>query len=195
MRKTGLRFGLLLAALVGTLVATAPTAVAAPTLTLDESSGLTPGQTVTVALEGLPPNLPTVAVGQCKPQITLPTDCNLGGSIMGKADAQGKWQPNDGKYVVTLAASIGGVDCTSAPGACTIAVTSLTDASNILASVPLSFGPKQTTTTAAAPDTDTVAEEDEDSGTAIWIAVGAAVVIIAAVVVLLVLRRRGGGTR
>ncbi|NNH68469.1 hypothetical protein HLB23_00975 [Nocardia uniformis] len=186
MRRTGIRLALLVGTVVGALIVGAPAAHAAPTLEVSESSGLSVGQTVTVTLDGLPPNLPTVAVGQCKPEIIVPTDCDLAGSRMGKADEQGVWEPNDGTRTITLVASIGGVDCASAPGACTVAVTSLTDPSNILASVPLEFGAKETATpTAEAGDS-----EDGDSSTGVLIGVGAAVVIVVLAGVALVLRRR-----
>lgn len=165
-----------------------PASHAAPTLTLSESSGVSAGQTVTITLTGLPPNLPTVAVGQCKPQITLPTDCNLSGSRMGKADEQGVWQPTDGNSALTLAASIGGVDCATTPGACTIAVTSLTNPSNVLASVPLTFGAKEAPKPTAVEANST--ESDDGDNTAMMIGIGAAAVLALAAVALLVWRGR-----
>ncbi|QLY28789.1 neocarzinostatin apoprotein domain-containing protein [Nocardia huaxiensis] len=171
-------------------LAGSPAAMAEPTLTLSVSTGVTAGQTVTVQLEGLPPDLPTVAVGQCKPQITTPADCNLGGSLMGRSDAQGMWQPNGGSRTLTLVASIGGVDCAAAPGACTVAVTSLTNPSDILASVPLDFGAKQpaapSTVAAESPDSDA-----DDSNSGVLIGIAAAVVVLVAVVAVLFVRRRG----
>lgn len=180
------------AAAVVTVLAGSPTATAEATLQVSESSGLSAGQTITVTLAGLPPNLPTVAVGQCKPQITLPTDCNLSGSRMGKSDAQGVWQPNNGDTTIVLVDSVGGTNCLSAPGACTVAVTSLTDASNILASVPLTFGPKETTKPPAGQNDSQASDTSDDSNTAVVVGIVAAVVVIAIVAAVIVLRRRGG---
>ncbi|WP_067701437.1 neocarzinostatin apoprotein domain-containing protein [Nocardia jejuensis] len=171
-----------------------PVASAAPALVLSPSSGLTAGQTVTVTLDGLTANMPTVAVGQCKPQIVQPTDCNLTGSLMGQADAQGVWQPAGGNHTLALVSSIGGTDCTSAPGACTISVTSLTDPSNILTSVPLTFGAAKTPeTTVVAGDSATSDSDDSNTGLIVGIAVAVVVVVLAVTVVAV--RRRGSGTR
>ncbi|MEV0248654.1 neocarzinostatin apoprotein domain-containing protein [Nocardia sp. NPDC050712] len=169
------------------LALTAPAASAAPTLQLNESSGLAPGQAVTISLDGLPPNLTTVAVGQCKPQITLPTDCQLAGSRMGKADDKGKWQALDGNNTLTLVSAIGDVDCTTGPGACVIAVTSLTQPGNLLASTPLAFGAKEAPKPAAAPAAAEPA--DEDSNTALFLGIGVAVVVVIAAGALLLRRR------
>ncbi|WP_405495732.1 neocarzinostatin apoprotein domain-containing protein [Nocardia sp. NBC_00511] len=108
----------------------------AASVQVSQSGGVAAGQSVSVSVSGLAPNLASVAVGQCKAQISGPSDCNLGGSLLGTADGQGNWQAGS----VSLVGSVGGVDCTAASGACVIAVTSLTDPNNILASVPLSFG-------------------------------------------------------
>src|SRR5262245_15110472 len=103
---------------------------------LSAADGVAVGQSIDVSVSGLTPNLTSVAVGQCTANISGPSDCNLGGSLLGTADADGNWQAGS----IGLVATVGGVDCTAAPGACTIAVTSLTDPTNILAAVPLRFG-------------------------------------------------------
>jgi hypothetical protein len=187
MRTRTSFFGLFAATAAAGLILAAPVATAAPTLQLNESTGLSAGQSVTITLEGLPPNLTTVAVGQCKPQITVPADCNLTGSRMGKADENGKWQALDGNDTLTLVAAVGGVDCTTGPGACVVAVTSLTQPGNLLASTPLSFGPEETpkSTAAAAP----VESDSEDSDTAMIAAIGIAIVVVL-VAAALFLRRR-----
>ncbi|MFF2555302.1 neocarzinostatin apoprotein domain-containing protein [Nocardia sp. NPDC058058] len=177
------------------LFAGSPAATADPALTLSASSGLAAGQVITVSLVGLPPNLPTVAVGQCKPAVVSPADCNLGGSLMGRADAQGEWQPNGGNRSITLLAAIGGTDCAATSGACTVAVTSLTDPTHILASVPLTFGAERTqaptaTTTAASKDSD-----DDGGNTGVVIGIAAGVVVVLAAVGFVVARRRGGTSR
>lgn len=172
------------------LCAGTPAATADPALKLSVNSGLAAGQVITVSLAGLPANLPTVAVGQCKPTVVSPADCNLGGSLMGRADAQGEWQPNGGNRSITLVGAVGGTDCTATPGACTVAVTSLTDPTRILASVPLTFGAERTpapTASAAA-----AADSDDDSGnTGVVVGIAAAVVVVIAAVGFVVVRRRG----
>lgn len=187
MSSNGFRAVAIGAAAAAAVLMGNPVGYAAPTLGLSESSGLTAGQSVTITLDGLPPNLPMVAVGQCKPQITQPTDCNLSGSRMGKVDEQGVWQPVDGNKTVTLVASIGGVDCGTAPGACTVAVTSLTNPSNILASTPLTFGAKEAAKPTAVASDST---DSDDSNTGMMIGIGAAAVVVLAVVGVLVWRRR-----
>lgn len=107
----------------------------AATIAVSQSGGVAIGQSVSVSVSGLAPNLASVAVGQCKARIAGPSDCNLQGSLLGKADAQGNFRAGS----ITLVGSIGGVNCVAQPGACTISVTSLTDPHNILASVPLTF--------------------------------------------------------
>ncbi|MGV9678712.1 neocarzinostatin apoprotein domain-containing protein [Nocardia sp. NPDC003482] len=138
MIRTTIRSGIFAAAAVTAAVTAAP-AHAYADLSLSASDGVSAGQTIGVSLSGLDANLDSVAVGQCKAQVSGPADCNLAGSLLGKADADGVWQPRGGS-AVTLVGSIGGVDCAAAPGACVIAVTSLTDPGNILTSVPLTFG-------------------------------------------------------
>ncbi|MBF6182419.1 hypothetical protein [Nocardia otitidiscaviarum] len=192
MKSTVLRTAVPAAAATLALLVGSPAASAAPTLEVSESSGVAPGQMITVKLAGLPPNLPTVAVGQCTPQITLPTDCQLSGSLMGRADEQGVWQPTGGRELA-LVEAVGGTDCTAAPGACTVAVTSLTDPSKILASVPLTFGtPETTPPPAPMADADTAEAVEEDSDTGMIVAIVAGGVILAALAAgLLVMRRRG----
>ncbi|MEV6773877.1 hypothetical protein AB0N05_35100 [Nocardia sp. NPDC051030] len=178
----------LAATATGILLGT-PAATAAPQLQASATSGLTVGQSITVKLDGLPANLASVAVGQCKPQIVAPTDCNLTGSIMGKADENGVWQANTGNSTVVLVGKVGDTDCTSAPGACTLSVTSLTNPSQILASIPLNFGPAPTPAPAAAPSSS---DTDDDSNTAWYIGGGVAAAVVVAAVALILTRRRGG---
>ncbi|WP_327146171.1 neocarzinostatin apoprotein domain-containing protein [Nocardia sp. NBC_01327] len=132
LRSSAVLSGLATVALIGGAPAQAAS------VQLSRSGGVGAGQSITVSVSGLAPGLASVAVGQCKSQISGPNDCNLGGSILGNADGSGTWQADS--HSITLVGSIGGVDCTSAPGACTISVTSLTDPTNILASIPLTFG-------------------------------------------------------
>ncbi|MFD6159839.1 neocarzinostatin apoprotein domain-containing protein [Nocardia sp. NPDC060256] len=121
-------------------VSGAGTAAAAPNLQLSQTSGVVAGQAISVTLDGLGADLGSVAVGQCKAQIAGPTDCNLPGSLLGRADAQGTWRSSGGGTAITLVGSIGGADCTAAAGACVIAVTSLNDPGNVLLATPLAFG-------------------------------------------------------
>ncbi|MEU7143261.1 neocarzinostatin apoprotein domain-containing protein [Nocardia sp. NPDC046473] len=115
-------------------------AAAAPVLQISQTSGVAAGQTISVTVNGLAADLGSVAVGQCRAQVAGPADCNLPGTLLGKADEQGTWRPNGGSSAITLLGSVGGVDCTAAAGACIIAVTSLTDPGNILLATPLAFG-------------------------------------------------------
>ncbi|WP_216908716.1 neocarzinostatin apoprotein domain-containing protein [Nocardia noduli] len=184
MTTTRLRAGAVVLLGAG-LLATSPVAAADPALQVESHTGVAVGQSVTVRLEGLPANLPMVAVGQCKPLVKGPTDCNLPTALMGSADAAGVWKSQGGSTSITLAADVGGVDCTSAAGACAIAVTSLTDPTAILAAVPLTFGsPEPAPVTRAAP---AAAEDDSDYTMVI---VGAVTVAVLAGLVLLAVRRR-----
>ncbi|MCM6771928.1 neocarzinostatin apoprotein domain-containing protein [Nocardia sp. CDC159] len=173
------------------LVALAPSAAAAPELRPSQTDKVTVGQAISISLDGLPPNMPQVAVGQCKPQITTPGDCNLTGSLLGNADAQGAWRSLNGATSVTLTATVGGVDCTAAPGACTLAVTSLMNPAQILTSVPLNFTSAAATTTPAPVQDSTAAAEDSDSGnTALVIGIAAAAVVVLGAIAGLILARR-----
>ncbi|TCJ97117.1 neocarzinostatin apoprotein domain-containing protein [Nocardia alba] len=194
MKKTAIRCAVMAAAttaaVLGSVVAGTPHAAADVTVAPSANTGLSVGQSITVEVGGLPANLASVAVGQCKPAIVAPTDCNLTGSLLGTADDKGVWQPTGGKRTVTLIAAVGGTDCTTAAGACTLAVTSLTDPSKILASTPLAFGaptttPPPTTSVAAQPDSD-----DDDTNVALIVGVGFVVGAAVAVVATAVLRRR-----
>ncbi|MGW0247412.1 neocarzinostatin apoprotein domain-containing protein [Nocardia goodfellowii] len=190
MKHNAFRLAVLTAAATG-LLAAAPTASAAPTLQLDTSTGVAAGQTITVELSGLDANLAGVAVGQCKPQVVAPTDCHLTGSLMGSADAQGVWQPRNGARSLTLVAAVGGTDCTAAPGACAISVTSLTNPSQILASVPLTFAAKTAAQPTPAPVASPAAESDSDDNTGMIVGIAVAVLVAAAIAAFFLLRRRG----
>ncbi|WP_327146172.1 neocarzinostatin apoprotein domain-containing protein [Nocardia sp. NBC_01327] len=168
------------------LLATSAPAGAAPVLHPTPTGDVTVGQSITVALDGLPPNLPTVAIGQCKPQITSPADCNLGGSLLGGADAQGIWKPGARGAVVTLVASVGGIDCTSAPGACTLAVTSLTNPADILASVPLTF----TKPGASHENAGATADSSSSDSTVVGVIIAIVVVVVLSVILAAVVLRR-----
>ncbi|WP_067568523.1 neocarzinostatin apoprotein domain-containing protein [Nocardia acidivorans] len=177
------------AALTAALLATSPSAAAAPALHPTPAGEVTVGQTVTVALDGLPANLPTVAIGQCKPTITTPADCNLSGSLLGTADAAGVWQPGDRGTVLTIVSKVGDVDCTAAPGACTLAVTSLTNPSAILAAIPLTFArPKATATV----ENTTAASDSDDSNTGTIVIISVVIVVLLGIGVAVLLRRRAG---
>ncbi|WP_280504787.1 hypothetical protein [Nocardia farcinica] len=187
MTATISRVGAVAAMAVGAL-ALAPAAHAEPTLQLD-SSTVTAGEAVQVTLEGLPPNLPMVTIGQCKAQVVAPTDCSLQTALMGTADAAGVWQADEGKDAITLAPEIGGVVCTSAAGACTLAVTSLTNPANIITSVPLDFAAAEEQPPAPAPEA--AAESDEaDSNAPLIIGAVVVVVVALAAVAAFLMRRR-----
>ncbi|MFI6999239.1 neocarzinostatin apoprotein domain-containing protein [Nocardia sp. NPDC050175] len=190
MKLTGIHTAALATFTTIAVIGGTPAALAAPALQVSQSTGLTAGQTITVTLDGLPANMAAVAVGQCKPQITSPGDCNLPGSMLGTADGQGKWQPNGDKRSIALVANVGGTDCTAAPGACTISVTSLTNATEIIASVPLTFGPAAEPSKPAAAPNNAVDADDSDDNTAVVVGLGVAAVVIIAAAVFFVARRR-----
>ncbi|MVU78115.1 hypothetical protein GPX89_12775 [Nocardia sp. ET3-3] len=166
------------------LLATAPSATAAPALHPTPAGEVSVGEVITIALDGLPANLPSVAIGQCKPAVTSPSDCQLDRSLLGNADAQGVWQPGQRGRTIVLTASVGGIDCTSAPGACTLAVTSLTNPTAIITSVPLTFG--------GAPTTQPAAQQSNssDSHLAEIVTGVVVVVLLAAALAYLLLRVR-----
>ncbi|MGN2637808.1 neocarzinostatin apoprotein domain-containing protein [Nocardia takedensis] len=121
------------------LLGTAATASAAPSLWVSQTAGLSTGQAVSVSLNGIDGSYGSVAIGQCKAVVAGPADCNLVGSLIGRADDGGAWRSNAGS-AVTVVGAVGGVDCLASAGACMIAVTSLNNPSAILATAPLSFG-------------------------------------------------------
>ncbi|WP_157514444.1 hypothetical protein [Nocardia concava] len=170
------------------LLATAPSAGAAPALHPTPGGEVSVGEVITIALDGLPANLPNVAIGQCKPAIAAASDCQLDRSLLGNADAQGVWQPGQRGRTIVLTASVGGVDCTSAPGACTLAVTSLTNPTAILTSVPLTFGTAPTAKPAAQQS------DSRDSHVGEIIAGVVVVILLAAALTYLLLRQRKSST-
>ncbi|WP_157101388.1 neocarzinostatin apoprotein domain-containing protein [Nocardia shimofusensis] len=188
MTATRFRVGAVMALAVGGL-ALAPAANAEPTLQVDKKP-VQAGDSVKVSLAGLPPNLPMVTVGQCKAQVVAPTDCSLPTALMGAADATGVWQANEGKDAITLAPQIGGVDCASAAGACTLAVTSLTNPSSIITSLPLDFGAAEDEP-AATPEA-AAADEDDSGNTPFIIGAAVVVVVVAGAGAAVFLRRRSG---
>lgn len=140
MRHLRSRAGTLIAMAGAGVLALSDPAQAAVTLKMSKTTGLKVGDKIEiVTLTGLKPNLASVAVGQCKPRVAGPTDCNTSGSLLGTADAAGKWKPGAKGSTITVVAKIGSTDCTAKAGACIIGVTSLTDPSNVLATVPLTF--------------------------------------------------------
>ncbi|MFD8098836.1 neocarzinostatin apoprotein domain-containing protein [Nocardia fluminea] len=187
VRGTSARTSAGLLAAAALLMVAAPAANAEPSVRPSASTGLAAGESITVELDGLPPNLANVAVGQCKPTIVAPTDCNLAGSLLGTVDDKGVWQPNGGKRTLVLVAALGATDCTTAAGACTISVTSLMNPSQILASAPLRFGAEPT----PAPTTVAAPADGDDSNTALIAGAIITVVIVAGLVIVALLRRRG----
>lgn len=140
MRQLRSRAGTLIAMAGAGVLALSDPAQAAVTLKMSKTTGLKAGDKIQiVTLAGLKPNLASVAVGQCKPRVAGPTDCHTSGSLLGTADASGKWKPGDKGSTITVVAKIGSTDCTAKAGACIIGVTSLTDPSKVLATVPLTF--------------------------------------------------------
>ncbi|WP_436775835.1 neocarzinostatin apoprotein domain-containing protein [Yinghuangia sp. YIM S09857] len=72
------------------------------------STGLVPGQKVTVSGTGFQPGLRAVAVGQCSEGYTGPQHCDLGaGATFVNIDADGRLP----EVVLTMVTSVHGVDC------------------------------------------------------------------------------------
>ncbi|MCX5009047.1 neocarzinostatin apoprotein domain-containing protein [Streptomyces sp. NBC_00638] len=126
-----------LAAVVAVCSAATPAAAAA-TLTVSKTTGLAPGDTVTVSAKGLSPSQAFVPLGLCKPDPTGPTDCDTATALIGKTDSSGVWHLSSSNATsarLKILAKAGGADCTSKAGACVVAV--FISASNELAQVPL----------------------------------------------------------
>lgn len=78
------------------------------TVEVTASTGLAPGQKVTVSGRGFQPGLRAVAVGQCSEGYTGPAHCDLSaGATFVNIDADGRLP----KVVLTMVASVHGVDC------------------------------------------------------------------------------------
>lgn len=125
------------------VTAFAAPAAAAPSLSVSKTTGLAPGDKVTVSAKGLSPNQPFVPLGLCKPNPSRPTDCETApeSSVLGKTDASGVWHSASSDSTtaqITVKEKVGGVDCTAKAGACVIAV-SIT-ATRELAQEPLTIG-------------------------------------------------------
>lgn len=139
MKTIGLRLAALTAVTAAGVLSQCVPASASAALQLSQSSGVRVGQTISVSLAGLPPNLGEVAIGQCRPTVSTTSDCNLPGSLLGSANAQGTWQAGANGRSITLVHTIGGTDCTAAAGACVIGVTSLINPTNMITTAPLTF--------------------------------------------------------
>ncbi|WP_106403584.1 neocarzinostatin apoprotein domain-containing protein [Actinocorallia populi] len=140
----------------------ASASAAAAKLSLSKTSGLAVGDTVNVtSLTGLKANLAQVYVAQCKKKVAGPTDCELSSALSGNADASGTWKSSKGT-AIKLVKTIGGVDCTSAAGACIIGVTSLTNPGDVIATASLTFGGSSTDSN---DDSNDANDDSNDSGT------------------------------
>lgn len=146
-------------ALLALSVVWAPSASAAPKLTVSATSGLTDGQTIQVSGVGFAPNLKGIAVGQCKVGYSGPSDCNLsGGATFRNADGSG----SIGTITLKMAAKFGSIDCTQID--CVIAAAPLptsSDAATVKANtaiVPISMGGAQAAPVEEPPAAEPVAE-------------------------------------
>jgi hypothetical protein len=140
MHRTRKQAVVVAAITTASVLALGPPALAAPTLKMSRTTGLKAGDKINVvSLTGLKPGLASVAIGQCKPVVTGTADCDISGALLGTADAAGKWKPGAKGSTITLQAKIGTTACTAKPGACIIGVTSLTNPTNVLVKVPLTF--------------------------------------------------------
>ncbi|MER7106939.1 neocarzinostatin apoprotein domain-containing protein [Streptomyces sp. NPDC000229] len=188
------------------VTALAAPAAAAPQLTVSKSTGLAPGDTVTVSAKGLSPNQPFVPLGLCRPNPAAPTDCETApeSSVIGKTDASGVWHSassNGTTARITVKAKVGGVDCTAKAGSCVIAVSIM--ATRELAQVPLTIGAGGTTpsspgapsATSGAPTSGGVGSLPETgAGDGIPVALlgGGTLLVLGASVLFLVRRGRPG---
>jgi LPXTG-motif cell wall-anchored protein len=151
-------------ALLVVMVAYAPPSLAAPSVTVSKTSGLSDGESITVTGSGFAPNMASIAVGQCKKGYTGPTDCNLqGGATFRTADASGKIAT----VTLKVATTFGGTDCTKVE--CVIGVAPLptnatpAEVTANSADIPITFGAAgavagtdtETDTTDTATETDT----------------------------------------
>ncbi|UGY91925.1 neocarzinostatin apoprotein domain-containing protein [Streptomyces gobiensis] len=188
------------------VTALAAPAAAAPSLTVSKSTGLVPGDKVTVSAKGLSPNQPFVPLGLCKPNPAGPTDCATApeSSVIGKTDASGVWHSassNGTTARITVKAKVGGVDCTAKAGACVIAV-SIT-ATRELAQVPLTVGaggttspspstPPATSGATTSGGVGSLPETGSSDGIPVALLGGGTLLVLGASVMLLVRRRRAG---
>jgi LPXTG-motif cell wall-anchored protein len=125
-------------AAVAAVCSAATPASAAGTLTVSRTTGLAPGDTVTVSAKGLSPSQAFVPLGMCKPDPTGPTDCDTATALVGKTDGSGVWHLSSGNATsaaLKISAKAGGADCTSKAGACVVAV--FISATDELVQVPL----------------------------------------------------------
>jgi LPXTG-motif cell wall-anchored protein len=125
-------------AAVAAVCSAATPAAAAGTLTVSRTTGLAPGDTVTVSAKGLSPSQAFVPLGMCKPDPTGPTDCDTATALVGKTDGSGVWHLSSGNATsaaLKISAKAGGADCTSKAGACVVAV--FISATDELVQVPL----------------------------------------------------------
>uniref|UniRef100_A0AAU3IA43 Neocarzinostatin apoprotein domain-containing protein n=1 Tax=Streptomyces sp. NBC_01393 TaxID=2903851 RepID=A0AAU3IA43_9ACTN len=125
-------------AAVAAVCSAATPAAAAGTLTVSRTTGLAPGDTVTVSAKGLSPSQAFVPLGMCKPDPTGPTDCDTATALVGKTDGSGVWHLSSGNATsaaLKISAKAGGADCTSNAGACVVAV--FISATDELVQVPL----------------------------------------------------------
>jgi len=148
-------------ALLVVMVAYAPPSLAAPSVTVSKTSGLSDGETITVTGSGFAPNMASIAVGQCKKGYTGPTDCNLqGGATFRTADASGKIAT----VTLKVATTFGGTDCTKV--ACVIGVAPLptnatpAEVTANTADIAITFGAADTGTEASS-DTSTATDTSD----------------------------------
>ncbi|WP_179166739.1 neocarzinostatin apoprotein domain-containing protein [Streptomyces sp. CB03238] len=181
------------------VTALAVPAAAAPSLTVSKSTGLVPGDKVTVSAKGLSPNQPFVPLGLCKPNPAGPTDCATApeSSVLGKTDASGVWRSassNGTTARITVKGKVGGVDCTAKAGACVIAV-SITAAKE-LAQVPLTVGaggttpPSATGGATASGGVGSLPETGATDGIPVALLGGGTLLVLGASVMILVRRRQ-----
>jgi hypothetical protein len=135
MRRTALAMVVLL---IGSVAAIAP-AGAAASITVTPSTSLADGDTVHVSGSGFGPLTPLVSA-ECSNAPATPNSCDLSNVLFLQADETGAYSFD---FVVhsTLHTGEGFVNCTSADGACVIAVADSRDTTGTAVTAPISFTP------------------------------------------------------
>jgi Neocarzinostatin family len=140
------------------LVVAAPAGAqpAPPAISLDPSTGLSAGDTVTVTGTGFSP-ASAIGVSMCAAAVTSGGSCDFSGARVATTDAAGSFTLEFPVVASITTPAEGLIDC--APDHCGIGAANL-DVDSEVASVPLAFGAGTTTTTEEARTTRTTADED-----------------------------------
>jgi hypothetical protein len=139
-RSTALAVAVLLG--VG-FVGSAPLGAASPaaaTIVVTPSTGLVPGQVVTVSGSGFAPGA-GLASAECKAGPVATADCDTGHAVFPAADSTGAYSFSFTVARTLFTANNSDIDCTASAGACVIAVAAATDLVGTAVTAPISFAP------------------------------------------------------